>query len=287
MGDHPEEHDEGLAGRVHALSKRNILVVVVLFVSSVVTAVSTLATAWNVALKSTADWQPPEYRKLKSLRGGHTIERFTKILGPASYRIPYPDFVGLPDRDTAGLTKHVFRPRDEYRVEVITDRSGSTLVYAVTSCSPDFDPPFVVDRFDAKHRFTVTLGSRLSEVHPETATVYRWITATGARESAVSQRVTTGDDDGKREYAWGSNDVCPLTSQADRQGSDSLWDDWEKWQAGRTPDDVGVYSAERTDRETLSLMEQSVVNVYAESHPGGSISLYYPALLGVNRFTAD
>ncbi|MFE5940488.1 hypothetical protein ACFQ69_34610 [Streptomyces sp. NPDC056470] len=286
MGD-PEGAGDGPAGRVHALTWRNLIVVVVLFVSSVVTAVSTLVTAWNVVLKAGADWRPVEYRKLRSLRGGHTIERFTQVLGPASYRIPFDELVYMPNVDTSGLTKHVFRPREDYRVEVVTDRSGATLAYAVTSCSRDFEPPFVVNRNSAKNRFTITLGEPLAEARPSEATVYQWMTATGARQSAVSQRVTTGDEDGMREYAWGSNDVCPLTSDDARQESDALWSEWEEWQRGRTPDDEGVYSAERSDPATLSLIERSVVNVYVETQSHGSIHTLYPALLGVNRSNAD
>ncbi|MFJ9344753.1 hypothetical protein ACIRP0_36565 [Streptomyces sp. NPDC101733] len=286
MGD-PEETGDGIAGRVHALTRRNLIVVVVLFVSSVVTAVSTLVTACNVALRATADWKPAEYSKLKSLRGGHTIERFTQVLGQASYRIPLDDLVYMPDVDNSGLTKHVFRPREEYRVEVITDRSGATLVYGVTACSRDFKPPFEVNRNSAKDRFTITLGTRLADVRPSETTVYQWMTRTNARQSAVSQRVTTGDEDGKREYAWGSNDVCPLTSDDARQESDSLWSKWETWQQRRTPDDDGVYSAESSDPETQALMKRSLVNVYVETQPGGSIHRIYPALLGVNRSNAD
>ncbi|MFF9914825.1 hypothetical protein [Streptomyces sp. NPDC013457] len=282
-----EEAGDGLAGRVHALTRRNLIVVIVLFVSSIVTAVSTLVTAYNVVLRSTADWKPAEYRKLRSLRGGHTIERFTQVLGQASYRVPYVDLVPRPGVGNSGLTKHVFRPREDYRVEVITDRTGATLVYAVTSCSRDFKPPFEVNRNSAKDRFTINLGSPLAEVRPSETTVYQWMTATGARQSAVSQRVTTGDEDGMREYAWGSNDVCPLTSDAARQESDSLWSQWEAWQQRRTPDNDGVYSAERSDRETQDLLRRSLVNVYVETQPGGSIYQVYPALLGVTRSNAD
>ncbi|MFD9452510.1 hypothetical protein ACFWBC_05375 [Streptomyces sp. NPDC059985] len=285
MGD-TDEPPEGLAGRVHALTRRNLMVVVVLFVSSVVTAVSTLVTAVGVVRKSTADWRPAEYSKLQSLRGGHTIERFTQILGHASYRVPMPEFVYTPDEDNSELTKHVFRPREDYRVEVITDRGGATLVYAVTSCSRAFKPPFEVNRNSEKGRFTITLGSPLADVRPRATTVYQWMTRTGARQSAVSQREGTGDEDGKREYAWGSTDVCPLTSKEARRDSDSLWSEWEAWRGNRTADADDVYTAERSDPRTRSLMERSEVNVYVETAPQGSIQRYYPALLGVNRSNA-
>ncbi|MEU6314330.1 hypothetical protein [Streptomyces sp. NPDC047014] len=260
---------------------------VVLFVSSIVTAVSTLITASNVVWKMTEDWRPAEYRKLSSLRGGHTIERFTKTLGPASYRVPLPSFVPVADEDDSGLTKHVFRPREEYRVEVITNPGGATLVYAVTSCSSSFTPTFEVNRNSPKHRFTVKLGTRLTDVRPSATTVHQWMTATGARQSAVSQRESTGDEDGKREYAWGSNDVCPLTSERSRRDADRLWSAWETWQSTRTPDENAVYTAERTDPRTRALMDRSKVNVYVETEPQGSIHRYYPALLGVNRSNAD
>ncbi|WP_146228310.1 hypothetical protein [Streptomyces sp. CG 926] len=264
-----------------------MVVVVVLFVSSVVTAVSTLVTAVGVVRRSTMDWRPAEYSKLRSLRGGHTIERFTQVLGHASYRVPMPEFVYMPDEDNSGLTKHVFRPHEDYRVEVITDRTGATLVYAVTSCSPAFTPSFEVNRNSEKGRFTITLGSPLADVGSGATTVYQWMTRTGARQSAVSQRESTGDEDGKREYAWGSTDVCPLTSEEARRESDSLWSEWEAWRAPRTPDADDVYTAERSDPPTRSLMERSAVNVYVETAPQGSIHRYYPALLGVNRSNAD
>lgn len=280
---------DGLAGRVHALTRRNLFIVVVLFVASIVTAVSTLATAYGVLVKSAADWRPAEYRKLSSLRGGHTVERFTQVLGPASYRVPFPDFapdVEVPGVDKAKLVKYVFRPREDYRVEIIAEPGGSSLVYTVTSCHPAFRPSFEVDR-NSKDAFAVTLGTSLAAVRPQNQEVYLWMTKTGARETALSQRASTGDQDGDRTYAWGSNDVCPLTSDKERMASESFGRSWEAWQRGRTPDDHDVHTGNRGDPNTRTLMEQATVNVYAETQPGGTIWEYYPALLGVNRRNAD
>ncbi|MFI1726451.1 hypothetical protein [Streptomyces sp. NPDC020489] len=282
-----ESDEQGLAGRVHALSKRNLLIVVVLFLSSIVTAVSTLATAWGVLRKQTMDWRPAEYRKLQSLRGGHTIERFTSVLGNASYRAPFVEFAPVPGQDTSKLTKHVFRPREEYRVEVITAPGGSTLVYAVTSCDPDFKPSFEVNRLSEKRRFTVTLGMRLADVRPSDSTFRQFMTQTGERYTAVYQSEISDGSDGRRGYAWGSNDVCPLTTEDERRRSDAIWSRWEKWQLGRDRDDVGVVSGDRSDPSTRNLMERSSVNVYAETTPDSQIDWYYPALIGVDRRYAD
>ncbi|MEV6758456.1 hypothetical protein [Streptomyces sp. NPDC051214] len=292
MADH-EEAGGGVTAWVHGLTKRNLLIVAVLFLSNIVTAVSTLATAWGVLRQSTADWRPAEYRKLRALRGGHALERFTQTLGPASYRFAFRDHapgVEVPGMDKARLTMHVFRPREDYRVEVITEPGNSTLVYAVTSCRPDFRPSFEVDRNNrrsAEYRFTITLGTPLADVRPEISTVRQWMTATGARQAAVSQQVGTGEEDGRREYAWGANDVCPLTSAEERARSVTFWSAWEAWQRGRTPDEHGVYEGRRSDPQTRSLMKRSTVNVYAETMPYGQISAYYPALLGVDRHHAD
>lgn len=285
-----ESDSQGLAGRVHALSKRNLLIAVVLFLASIVTAVSTLATAWGVLRKQTMDWRPAEYRKLQSLRGGHTIERFTQVLGNASYRTAFPDFApgtDVPGQDKAKLTKHVFRPREDYRVEVITAPGGSTLVYAVTSCDPDFRPSFEVNRLSEKGRFTVVLGTRLADVRPSVDYFRQFMSRTGARYSAVYQSVTSDDADGRRGYAWGSNDVCPLTTEQERRRSDAFWRMWEKWQQGRESDAVGVIWGDPSDPQTQAVMKRSPVNVYAETTPGSQIEYYYPALIGVDRYYAD
>jgi len=281
---------EGLAGRVHTLSKRNLLVAVVLFLASIVTAISTLATAWGVLRKQTMDWRPAEYRKLQSLRGGHTIERFTHVLGDASYREPFPDFAPdqeVPGQDKSKLTKHVFRPREDYRVEVITAPGGSTLVYTVTSCDPDFRPSFEVNRLSEKGRFTVRLGTRLADVRPGISGFNQWMTQTGPRSAAVYQSEISDYSDGRRGYAWGSNDVCPLTTEIKRRHSDAFWSMWEKWQLGRDRDEVGVVSGDRSDPQARTLMERSRVNVYAETTPYGQVDWYYPALIGVDRHFAD
>lgn len=294
MADHEEPDDgreapdNGLAGHVHALSRRNLLIVVVLFLSNIVTAVSTLATAWGVLQKSTTDWHEAEYRKLRSLRGGHTMERFTQTLGQASYRMEYPDYVPDVDiGDKSKVTRHVFRPREEYRVEVLTNSKGSTLTYTVTSCHPDFRPWFEVNR-NSKRGFRVTLGERLADVRPSNPNLYLWMTRTGALQSAVSQREATGDEDGWREYAWGSNDACPLTSGEKRERTDRFQSWWEAWRQRHWPDDTGQYTGDPKDPQTRSLMKRSIVNVYAETAPHHPyMGSFYPALLGVDRHHAD
>ncbi|MGW4759700.1 hypothetical protein [Streptomyces chartreusis] len=287
MADH-EEPGDGLARHVHALSRRNLLIVIVFFLSNIVTAVSTLVTAVGVLRESTTDWRDAEYRKLRSLRGGHTIERFTQTLGQATYRMEYPDYVPTVDvGDKSKLTRHVFRPREEYRVEVLTDSKGSTLTYTVTSCHPDFRPWFEVDR-NRRNGFRVTLGTSLAEVRPSNPSLYLWMTATGALQSTVSQREETGDEDGWREYAWGSNDACPLTSEEKRERTDRFQSRWEAWRARHRPDDTGQYTGDTSDPKTRSLMKRSVVNVYAETAPQHpTMGSFYPALLGVDRHHAD
>ncbi|WP_424216243.1 hypothetical protein ACN20G_29295 (plasmid) [Streptomyces sp. BI20] len=286
---HEEEPTRGLAGRVQALAKRNGPVVTLLFLANLITAVSTLATAYGVLWRNTADWRPPEYAKLRSLRGGHTLERFTKAFGPAAYREPFVSVVpGLDEAEQAKLTRHVFRPREEYRVEVITDPGGSTVVYSVTSCDEGFRPSFEVDRNDDRRRFTVTLGTPLADVRPEDPTVHQWMTSTGLRQSAVSQHAEAGSQDGRRSYAWAANDVCPYRSEKQRRASETFWDAWEDWQRGRPRDeDTGVVEGSRRDPATLTLMRGSPINVYAETEPGRSVQEYYPALIGVGKDTAD
>ncbi|WP_445072861.1 hypothetical protein [Streptomyces sp. SAS_267] len=117
--------------------KRNALLTVALFSSSLVTAVSTLVTAVITLNNSRSDWHPAEYRKLRELHAGYSIEKFRENLGVPAFRIPFGTGPNddLPDE---GYTKNVFRPRQDYWVEVISDPTGRTVTYSVTSCRADF-----------------------------------------------------------------------------------------------------------------------------------------------------
>ncbi|MEX0171403.1 hypothetical protein [Streptomyces sp. LMG1-1-1.1] len=253
----------------------------VLFLSSIVTAVSTLGTAYGVLIKPWQDWRPAEYRILRELRGGHTLERFTEKLGTASYREP----LEVPDAPSGGTyTKYVFRPREDYRVEVVADQHGDTKVYTVTSCRPDFRPTF--ERVTAPGTtLKVTLGaSRLSDADTG---IKVWITRAGKLQGVAYQSQDTLEEGGFREYAWGANDVCPISSPAEAAETKGLWQSWESWHQSQRRDEWFVVTAEHPDARARELMGRSAVNVYVETAQNEPLAWYYKGQLGVTRVFAD
>ncbi|MFD8690439.1 hypothetical protein [Streptomyces sp. NPDC059651] len=266
-----EANDNSPAARFSSFTKRNLIIVAVLFLSNVVTAVSTLVTAWTGVLDSRRDWRPDDYRKLRELHAGHTLDRFTEQLGIAAYRWPI---------EGTSLTKHAFRPRDDYWVEVVADQSGSTLAYTVTSCRPNFRPTFRIPQGKSEN-LTVTLNSTpLAHVNPDVYDLRFDMPTTASGEAFVLQYLpTVGDATDDRGYVWGLNDTCAWNATG---GAPDVWTGWDAWYSKNRQADGAIEYLD-VDRAGRTLMAQSLVNTYAESAPFQSLLGLYPRTVGVLR----
>ncbi|MFJ7065832.1 hypothetical protein [Streptomyces sp. NPDC101115] len=288
MDDSPTTGDEegggsGTAGeRFSAFAKRNVLLVAVFFLSNLVTAVSTLVTAVTVLRDSRTDWHAAEYRKLRELRAGYTLEKFRKELGPPVFRTP------LPSGD--GFVRNVYRPRPEYWVEVISNKIDASVTYAVTSCDPSFRPAFSYGGSRVA-RDVVLNQNTLADVLPAEdlngQSLKVFFGGTGSSDSLVFQVYGGGGGTDYREFAWGLNDVCPW--QGKNTGRD-LRAPWYDWYADHRPAEdppAYTYVDRQVDAAARSLMTESVVNTYAETAVAEDMLTYYPSQIGVSRLTVQ
>ncbi|MFD5325294.1 ETEC_3214 domain-containing protein [Streptomyces sp. NPDC127092] len=278
------EEGDGTAGeRFSAFAKRNVLLVAVFFLSNLVTAVSTLVTAVTVLRDSRTDWHAAEYRKLRELRAGYTLEKFQKELGPPVFRTPL--------ESGGGFVRNVYRPRQEYWVEVISNKIDAAVTYAVTSCEPSFRPAFSyggtrVDRNVVLNQNTLADVLPADELRGQSLKVF--FGGTGSSDSLVFQVYGGSGGSDYREFAWGLNDVCPQW-QGKSTGRD-LRVSWEQWYADHRPAEdppAYTYVDEQVVASARALMAESVVNTYAETAVTEQMLTYYPSQIGVSRLTVQ
>lgn len=283
--------NEASAGeRFTRFTRRNVLLVAVLFLSNLITAVSTLATAVISFKESRADWRPAEYKRLRELRAGYSLEKFKEELGAPAFRIPVDT---APDRSNPGngYVRYIFRPRQEYWVEIIADRSSRTVTYAVTSCYETFNPKF---SFRAGEETTgefkenqLTLNrTPMIDVLPaqkqEYTSMQAWFSSTGGRVGFVGQTLSLGEDTDYRMFGWGLNDVCrPWLSDGSKNDSYRAWEAWYLKYHTYLEGDAKFPADGR--KQTRSLMSTSRVNTYAESSVGETLTKFYPTYIGINR----
>ncbi|MEU9302928.1 ETEC_3214 domain-containing protein [Streptomyces sp. NPDC048269] len=267
---------ENTAERFQKFTKRNILLVALLFLSSLVTAVSTLVTATVVVREQVTDWRPAEYRKLRELRAGQTLERFKEKLGNPVYR---------PKTDESKFVKSIFHPREEYWVEVISDSSQVAMTYMVISCSKDFNPTFTVRR---KVDLPVVLNkTSMKDVVPsgeQGGTLRSNITMTGSWTSAVLQVAKAGTASYFREFAWGMNTSCPIHSRPPGQELERAWGGWQGRQAeAEYLNGFPSVEMEKVDKQGLALLSATVVNTFVETALDQKLVTYYPVIPGIDR----
>jgi hypothetical protein len=264
--------------RFTSFTKRNFVLVAVFFLSNLLTAVSTLVTAVTVLRETQTDWHAAEYRKLRELRAGYTLEKFQKELGPPVFRTSLDE--------GSGLTRNIYRPREEYWVDAISNKYNATVTYAVTTCDPTFRPEFF---FEGNERHRVVLSeTTLSEVLPPAQEQFDgslkiYFGGTGSSANLVFRVYGSGGGTNYRQFAWGLNDVCP-TWHAKTPGYD-LMSSWAKWYQEHRPgptEDLPGYSF-LADQRARDIMAESVVNTYAETALGGDMLTYYPDQIGVSR----
>ncbi|MFF8279969.1 ETEC_3214 domain-containing protein [Streptomyces lateritius] len=271
----PEDGRETTGERFSSFTKRNFVLVAVFFLSNLLTAVSTLVTAVTVLGESQKDWRAAEYRKLRELRAGYTLEKFQKELGPPVFRTPL--------EPGSALVRNVYRPREQYWVETISNKNNATVTYAVTTCDPTFRPEFFFNE-----QRVVLNETTLSEVLPapeqRAASLKIFFGGTGSSPNLVFIVYGGGGGTNYRQFAWGLNDVCP-TWHAKTPGYDpqSSWGEW--YQEHRPAEDPPGHSflAGQLDERATDIMAESVVNTYAETAFAEDMLTYYPTQIGVSR----
>ncbi|MGW3327571.1 ETEC_3214 domain-containing protein [Streptomyces virginiae] len=255
MGD-TERPMGNIAEEFHQFTKRSFLIVIVLFLSNLITAVSTLVTAVTLFRDSTNDWREAEYVKLQALRAGQTLDRFKEKLGTPAFR----------SRVRGGpYSSNIFQPRKDYWVEAISDESGATLTYTVTSCNRSFRPTFSFRTSGDRRSVTLNETPMFSVLPRRSA---GWIKALPLRSGGVPgfvYQITpshAGSD--YRAHAWGLSGACPWFSAA--RGV-NLPAEWDAWRHSHKEVEPYIYPFEKLDNEGRELMRNSLANTYTESSP--------------------
>ncbi|MFF4259836.1 ETEC_3214 domain-containing protein [Streptomyces sp. NPDC001663] len=274
----PAESSDSTAERFSAFTRRNILLVAVFFLSNLLTAVSTLITAVTVLNETRRDWRAAEYRKLSELRAGYTLEKFREQLGVPAFRVPVAA--------GSSYVRNVYRPRSEYWVEVISNRSNASVAFTVTTCEPTFRP-----KFSFSDKTVVLNQSTLLDVLPpaeQPGDLLR-IHSGHTRSSYDSVFEVYGGSGGTnyRQFAWGLNDICPTwRGPKARYDANAAWGKWE-YEHNREDQSSGhtYYNGEELDGSARSIMANSVVNTYAETALFEELDDYYDQQIGVDRLS--
>jgi hypothetical protein len=193
-----------LGERLDARSKRSVVVVAIVLLAVVITSVAgVVKVVTNVvhALEPGADWRPAEYRRLTGLKAGYTIAKFYEVLGTPLFSRPAG----------RGLTESTFRGR-AYWVQTISNAEGTVTIYAVTSCSADFNPRFIVP-LAGKPLASVTLNRTVSaNVLPtrDQGSIRADYQGPSATRDIYFYDTWYGANPGYyKSFAWGVNDACP------------------------------------------------------------------------------
>jgi hypothetical protein len=148
-----------------------------------------------------ADWRQAQYRRLEGLKAGYTIAKFDEVLGTPVFSRPAGP----------GLTENTFQG-PEFWVQAISDAHGTVTIYAVTSCSRDFNPRFVIP-LSGHQTASVTLHRTVfAKVLPEgrQGGVMADYQGPGATNDVFFYDTWYGANPGfYKSFAWGINDACP------------------------------------------------------------------------------
>ncbi|MFF0044246.1 ETEC_3214 domain-containing protein, partial [Streptomyces mirabilis] len=288
MGETDGEHAQGrrltLGERFKNLTERNLTLVVILYVSSAVTAVSTFITAYVTGghwYQQHFNWQAGEYAKLAKLHAGYTLQKFEEQLGRPSIQAAISKTSSSSLRN---LTQNTFQPRSEYWVDAVTDPHNRVVAYAVTSCNSDFNPSFSYGGGQQARTASLNktpFSSVLSSVL-DAGTVKAFYSPTFAPHyyfaiqpwSAVSIN---------RSYAWGLTNLCPWKAIKSTHPS-AVWNDWFNREVRRFNAEGYnlVMPAKEPDKLGRDLMSDYAVNTYAETAPAVDFDVY-PDHRGIAR----
>ncbi|MFD0396110.1 ETEC_3214 domain-containing protein [Streptomyces nogalater] len=217
------EHKQGRAltfgERFKNLTERNLALVVLLYVSSAVTAVSTFITAYVTGgrwYQQHFNWQAGESAKLAKLHAGYTLAKFEELLGLPSIQ------VSLGKTGLGNLTQNSFQPRSEYWVDAVTDSRNQVVAYAVTSCDSGFNPSFTY--WDGRRNRTVSLNKTpfSSALHMGTLKAHYSPTLAPHYYFAIQHWSALTIN---RSYAAGVTNLCPWKAIEPTHPS-TTWNDW-------------------------------------------------------------
>ncbi|MBL1108754.1 hypothetical protein JK361_29925 [Streptomyces sp. 5-8] len=286
MGESEGEQEQGgkptLGERFKSLTERNLALVVVLYVSSAVTAVSTFITAYVTGghwYQQHFDWQAGEYAKLAKLHAGYTLDKFTEQLGRPSIQI------AINKTSLGNLTQSTFQPRGEYWVDAVTDPHNRVVAYAVTSCNSDFNPSFTY--WDDQHNRNTTVSlnktgfsSAFSSIRDAGTVKANYSGSMGPKYYFAIKPWNAYSIN--RSYAWGVTNLCPWRAIKPTHRSDA-WLNWFNRQVQRF--NTGGYAltvaGEKLDKMGQDLMSEYAVNTYAETAPTVDFNVY-PEQIGAN-----
>ncbi|HST55404.1 MAG TPA: ETEC_3214 domain-containing protein [Solirubrobacteraceae bacterium] len=153
---------------------------------------------------------------LGALRAGYTLAEFEHVLGTPLFSRP-----AAPT-----LTEYIFQGRG-YWAQVITGRSATVVLYAVTSCSTNFTPSFhlPIPSRNGKGSATVTLNrTRFTEVltSQEEERVHVDYNTGASADQWYLDKYYGANPGFYKSYAWGLNDACPdwfpFFSKLEREG---------------------------------------------------------------------
>lgn len=264
-----------MAGRFEEWTKRNVFLTVLIFLAVLISSLITLFTAagdlkgWY---ESRFNWREAEYEKLASLHAGYSISKFREELGAPLFVEPVQD---------KGLTENIFKGRG-YWVDVVTDKSGTSLAYAVTSCDEDFRPKFsfaIGSDGESSGELSVTLNRDLLSKEPVRDLGALKVFISGATSNSYAfQVIPPSNPTNYKSYGWGMNDACSWIS-ATSDGALNSWIDWQNDHLSEDPYlEMGGLSV-----SLRGLMKTSIVNTYMETAPLVSESDVYPWQIGVDR----
>ncbi|MGW1215696.1 hypothetical protein ACWD5F_39300, partial [Streptomyces sp. NPDC002499] len=265
-----------MAVRFEDWTKRNVFLTVLTFaavlISSLITLFSTVVElkGWY---ESRFEWKEAEYEKLTSLHAGYSFATFREKLGAPLFVEPVQG---------KNLTENIFEGRG-YWVDVVTDKSGTALSYAVTACNIDFRPKFspMMGSFNRSPsgRLDVTLNrDPMAKDSVRSFGMLKVYISGATSNSYAFQVIPPSNPSNYKSYGWGLNDACSWHSN--RPGD--ITDSWLKWQ------DAHLLSKPYLSMDELSnslrlLMKKSIVNTYMELAPHVEESDVFPWQIGVDR----
>lgn len=137
------------------------------------------------------DWRDQEYKTLTSLKAGFDVRYFEDQLGRPIFTRHSKD----------GFVEYTFRGHD-YWAQAIAHQ-GAVVVYAVTSCSEDFQPAFVIPGAPSQ---TITLRqTKLGDIQ-DRGSAYEYIL--GANIYHFFDGTYGALPGHYKSYAWGASTTC-------------------------------------------------------------------------------
>lgn len=271
-----------LGERFKKLTERNLALVLILYVSSAVTAVSTFITAYVTGghwYQQHFDWEAGEYAKLAKLHAGYTLNKFEEQLGRPSIQI------AINKTSLGSLTQNTFQPRPEYWVDAVTDPRNRVVAYAVTSCSSDFTPSFTY--WDDQHNRYMTVSLNETAFASAFPSIRDVGTVTTDFSGSMGPKYYFAVKPSNaysinRSYAWGVSNVCPWKAIKSTHSS-GTWVSWFNSQVQRFH--TGGYElrvqAKEVDKLGRDLMSEYAINTYAETAPTVDFGIY-PEQIGAD-----